>query len=686
MHRSSVWRSAVGSLPWRTLPACESAGGGEPEARPSRKLLSAAHPFLRLVLAVLPILSVSAVDARDESGDAEPLEAYVCVYAATPSGILAAVAVKQRGHSVVVIEPSRWVGGILGAGLKPMQDCPNHAATGGMTRTLLQTLGQPEGEPGAKSTRELTPNDIRDDFGKLLDEHGIRVVYNHRIARCEKPSTDITVAVFDLAPYDALGCPPTQPETPDSLRVKAKVFIDASYEGDLLARAGVSYRVGREATAEFNEPHAGVRPPQVLTPIDPFVEPGRPESGLLCWVEHDHGKPVGAADGYTQAYNYRYYTTSDPEHRVPIAPPDDYDPVHYELVGRYVEHLVANFDGKELRDRLVGIWPGWMNSGEWNYQRRTLFSMAPLGISHQYADGYHADRARVWKEHQNYLRGLAHFMRTDARVPESHRNEIAALGLDGRFHPETQGWPHQLYVRVARRLKGRYTITAHDVYNRTEVGDSIGLAQYGIDTYPARRIWLRREGRTWVGIEGNMFIGGNRGPTNVPYPVSYRAITPQAEECTNLLVPVAFSATHLGYASARMEPVFMICGESAGIAACRAMDEAASVQDIDMDAYKEALEAAGQKLFWDPQHDRAPGFGQTGLTFARLLRECDADGDGLVCRDEWNAGKPGWEWLFPFIDTTGDGTIDKAEYDAFQLYKAEHPDWQHTLREKPDVR
>ena len=262
-----------------------------------------------------------------------------------------------------------------------------------------------------------------------------------------------------------------------------------------------------------------------------------------------------------------------------ITPPDDYDPLDFELVGRYVAHLVETTEDREtLHTRLVGIFPGWKNSGEWNYQRNSLFSMAPLGISQWYADGDHATKARVWKQHQDYLRGLHHFMSTDPRVPRSYREEVAQLGLDARFHADTQGWPHQLYIRVARRLRGRYTITAHDVYNKTEIDDPIGLAQYGIDTYPARRIWLRRDGKILVGIEGKMFIGGNRGPTNVPYPIPYRAITPQADECSNLLVPVCFSATHLGYASARMEPVFMICGESAGIAACRALAENTTVQ------------------------------------------------------------------------------------------------------------
>jgi len=377
---------------------------------------------------------------------------------------------------------------------------------------------------------------------------------------------------------------------------------------------------------------------------------------------------------------YRYYTTDDPAHRVPLTPPPDYDARDFELIGRYVAHLTRTIaDEGELSRRLGRIFPGWMNSSEWNYHRDSLFSMAPVGISQLYAAGDYAAKARVWKQHQDYLRGLHHFMSTDSRVPQAFRDQTAKLGLDRRPHPDTQGWPHQLYVRVARRLQGRYTLTAHDVYNKTHVEDAIGLAQYGIDTYPSRRIWFQRDGQTWVGLEGKMFIGGARGPTNVPYPIPYRAITPQAAECVNLLVPVCFSATHLGYASARMEPVFMICGESAGIAAGRALAEKTTVQQINPASFRQALAKAGQKLSWDPARDKSTSADPSPdgrLTAERLLKECDTNGDALVSQSEWNAAKPGWEWLFAIIDTDKSGQISAAEYAAFQEYKAKNPDWQ----------
>jgi hypothetical protein len=272
-------------------------------------------------LSVLPLLLTTTIAVAQPAP--QSIEVDVCVYAATPSGILAAVAVKREGCTVVIVEPSRWVGGMLGAGLKPLQDCPNYAATGGMTRKLLPTLGRgvltrdsfdrdepsesgnSESHPArtAQATRVYRPKSIREDFQRLLERHGIQVIMQHRIAQCAMRQTTIAAATFDLAPFDELGCPVPEPEVRHNVRVIAKIFIDASYEGDLMAHAGAGYRVGREAEAEFDESHAGVQPPLELTPIDPFAEIGRPGSGLLKWVEDDHGKPVGSADGYTQAYN-----------------------------------------------------------------------------------------------------------------------------------------------------------------------------------------------------------------------------------------------------------------------------------------------------------------------------------------------------------------------------------------------
>ncbi|MCB1206183.1 MAG: FAD-dependent oxidoreductase [Verrucomicrobiae bacterium] len=620
--------------------------------------------LLALGFASLPC---RAADISLRAGEMRQVD--VCVYTATPSGILAALAVKRAGKSVLIVEPSRWVGGILGAGIKPLQDCPNPAATGGLTHELLFSLGN-------------SPEIIRANFAKLLEEHGIEVIFDHRVATVEKDDTLLRTATFDRAPFDSLGCPPPASEESMSLRVAARVFIDASYEGELMARSGVSSRIDRESVDTFDEEVAGIREPVELTPIDPFVTPGDPTSGLLPWITAQHDEPLGSASPRIQAYNYRFYLTNDPEKLAPLTPPDNYDPAEFELVGRYVDYLKSAFpDAAELHQRLARIFPGWMNSGEYNYHRNSLVTNAPVGISHRYAGGDYAEKARVWKAHQDYLRGLHHFMSTDPRVPASFREETAALGLDLSRHPETEGWPHQLYIRLTRRLEGRYTLTAHDVYNRTSVDDPVALAQYGIDTYPSRRVWLERDGETFVGLEGWMFVGGSKGPTKVPYPIPYRSLTPREDEASNLLVSVCFSASFLGYASARMEPTFMMCGEASGVAACQALEEGTSVQAIDPGRFRNSLEEAGAVLEWDETRKAKAADAERKSWVVDFFTRADLDRDGRVSQKEWDARKQGWEWLFPKIDGNRDGLLDEAEYAAFQELKEKDPEWRRKLGE-----
>jgi hypothetical protein len=516
----------------------------------------------------------------------------VCVYAATPSGILAAVAAKREGRSVLIVEPSRWVGGILGAGIKPRQDCPEPRAVGGIARRVYDNFGR-------------LPALTRADFQRLIDEAGVSVLHEHRVAAVEKDGARIVRLRLEHAPPDRFGVPAAEADAGEPVTVEAKVVIDASYEGDVMARAGVAYAIGREPASQYGEQFAGVRPVTNFAPIDPYVQPGDPSSGLIPLVEPDHGKAVGEGDDYQQAYNFRFYVTDDPAKRVAIEPPGDYDPQQYELVGRYIEYLLQD---EQLLHRhpLHQIFPGWLNSGEYNYHRQMLVTIAPLGRSRWYQDGDYATRAAIWREHVDYLRGLHHFLSTDPRVPEEFRHKTAALGLDRTHHPDTGGWPHQLYVRVARRMIGRYVLTEADVLNKTQVDDAVGLALFGVDTYPVRRIVVRdQQGRLGVATEGNMFIGGNRG-TGVPYGVPYRAITPQAQQCTNLLVPVCFSASYVAYASARMEPVFMVLGESAGVAASQAVQRQCAVQEIELVRLQARLRQLGQVLAWPPENEEQP--------------------------------------------------------------------------------
>jgi hypothetical protein len=547
-----------------------------------------------LVLGVAWFLTmVPLAGAAQESPAPGPgeLSVDVCIYGATPAGIVAAITAKQEGRSVALIEPSRWLGGILGAGIKPMQDCPEPRAVGGLTRTKVFKLGG-------------TPPVIRAGFARWLRSEQVEPIFEHRVSRVQKDGPRIVRVYLEHAPPDALGVPAPRAQPGAGKTVAAKVFIDASYEGDLMAGAKVRYAVGRESREQYGEQPAGVGAPTNWTPIDPYVEPGEPASGLLPFVEADHGKGKGAGDDYIQAYNFRFYVTSDLARRTAFQPPADYDAKQFELVGRYVQHILGWADGDRSKalPKLAGIFPGWLNSGEYNYQRNALVTIAPLGVSRLYPDGDWPARARVWRQHIDYLAGLHHFLATDPRVPAEFRAQTAELGLDRTLHPDTQGWPHQLYVRITRRLLGPYVLTHADVLNQTAPEDSVGLALYGVDTYPVRRYAVldpQGSGKMGVATEGNMFIGGARG-TGHPYPIPYRAITPKAEECSNLLVPVCFSASYIAYASARMEPVFCVLGESAGIAAAQAAESGQGVQAISLPQLRQRLLARQQILEWKP--------------------------------------------------------------------------------------
>jgi FAD dependent oxidoreductase len=507
----------------------------------------------------------------------------VCVYGGTPAGCTAAVAARQEGATVVLVEPSRWLGGILGAGIKPAQDCSLPDGVGGLTRRHVFEFGD-------------TPPDIRTGFADWIRSVGITLVTEHRVESVQRRDGRISCVRVGYAPPDRWGVPVPAIVDGRGEEIEARVFVDASYEGDLMAAAGVSYRIGRESADEYGEEPAGVREPTNWTPIDPYVEPGHPESGLLPMIDADHGKPIGAGDDYTQAYNFRFYVTRDPQRAVPFTPPSDYRVEDYELVARFVEYIVdSSSDDDAAMERMSGIFPGWVNSIEYNYQRDSLVTIAPLGQSRHYQDGSWDKRSAIWRGHVDYLRGLHHFLSTDPRIPARFRDQTAALGLDRTMHADTDGWPNQLYVRVARRLAGRYTLTHQDVLNQTVVDDGIGLALYGVDTYPARRYACALPGSSTVGVatEGNMFIGGPFG-TGRGYDVPYRAITPQRDECLNLLVPVSLSATHIGYAATRMEPVFAVLGESAGVAAALSVQQASSVQDVDIDTLRSRLKERGQ--------------------------------------------------------------------------------------------
>ena len=502
----------------------------------------------------------------------------VCVYGGTASGIMAAVAVAREGASVVVIEPSRWLGGMTGGGLSHV-DWGREEAVGGTARGILK--------------RGFNDAQYRDFFRDLLAEHRIPVVFEHRVTAVEREGANIRSITLDFAPPDRLGCPAAEPRTRAARQVVARVFIDCSYEGDLMARAGVSYVFGRESRSEFGESLAGAQPPLAVYDIDPYLTPGDPQSGLVPLVQPIEMKREGEADALTMGYGFRWKFSKEPG-SLPLEPPDDYDPRMFELYRRGFRQNVDMFTGRRMRK--LGEFEEAKGSvfqiGIGNLSR-ALWAATVFGSNAGYPDGDYATRARIWKSQQDFVRGLTHFMRTDPAVTAKWRDQALTIGLQPGMFDDTEGYPHQLYVREARRMRAAYVVTQKDMEGRADVDDAVGLASYGVDEWPYAMVPLDGKIALSGGYYSMLYLEeAHRGIYKIPY----RAIVPHRKECGNLLVPVCLSASHIAMTSIRMEPVWMILGESAGIAAALACGQQVAVQDVDDAVLRAKLLDRGQRL------------------------------------------------------------------------------------------
>jgi hypothetical protein len=457
----------------------------------------------------------------------------------------------------------------------------------------------------------------------------------------------------------------TEMSMEDGTVYRGKIFIDASYEGDLMAKAGVKYMVGREANERFGEALNGIRGEtpahQFIVPVDPYVTPGDPASGLVPNISGEpHGTP-GAGDGSIQAYNFRLCFTRKADNKLPIEAPAGYDPKQYELLGRYCEALTAAGKKITLRNFLK---IDMVTADKTDINNNGGFSTDYIGKNHAYADASYADREKMWKEHIQYINGLVVYLKTDPRVPENVRAEMAEWGLCKDEFKDTGGWPHQMYVREARRMLGEYVMSEKVCRWIEKPADSVGLGAYNMDSHNCRRIV--RNGKAHN--EGDVQVGVR------PYPISYRSIVPRAEECENLFVPVCLSATHIAYGSIRMEPVFMILGESSALAAVLAIDDKVSVQRVDYVKLNEQLVKAGQVLKWDAALPNQSG-GNPGGEAAKLpgivLDDSQAEKTG-----EWGSGsldpRVGGGYLHDQNANKGSASVkwtitsqEDAQYDLF---------------------
>jgi len=529
-------------------------------------------------------------------GAAEPaaIKTDVCVYGGTAGGVMAAVAVVKQGKTVVLVEPGKHLGGMTSGGLG-WTDFGNKGAIGGLAREFYQRLGKHYGKAEAWT---FEPHAAEKLLKEYVAENKIRVLFEHRLGKVEKDGARIRRIVLDHAVPDPTGAPAAQAKTPAAAAIEAAMWIDATYEGDLLAGAKVSCMVGREANSKFNETLNGVRAStpkhQFLVKTDPFKKPGDPASGLLALIQPGDGGKPGAGDRCVQAYNFRLCLTKNGDNKLPIRAPVAYDPQRYEILARYLEALVA--DGKKPTLRML-LKIDMVTPAKTDINNQGAVSTDFIGENYEYPEGDWATRNRIWNAHEHYIRGLLYFLATSSRVPADVRADMQSWGLCKDEFQDTQGWPHQLYVREARRMIGRYVVTQNDCEHKTKIEDAVGMGAYNMDSHNCQRLVKNgaaiNEGDVQVGPKG-------------PYGVPYRSITPRAEECENLLVPVAMSATHIAYGSIRMEPVFMVLGQSAAMAACQALDEKKPVQEIDFPRLQKALRATGQVVEFKPVPKPAP--------------------------------------------------------------------------------
>jgi FAD-dependent oxidoreductase family protein len=529
----------------------------------------------------------------------EVVEAEVCIYGGTAGGVAAGVQSKRMNRAAVIVESGNHLGGMTSGGLGAT-DIGNKAAIGGIAREFYHAValhyrnddawrfekkedyfnkgaGRNAAADLAKPDATMwtfEPHAAEDILFALINEAKVPVYFQQRLAAVRKEGARITEIQMENGKV-----------------FRARVFIDATYEGDLLAKAGVSYFVGREANSAYGETLNGIRAEtpkhQFAVAVDPFVKPGDASSGLIPLTQNAAPGEPGAEDRSVQAYNFRLCYTRTPANRLPHTPPPKYNPARYELLARYLEGLVSA--GKD--PQLAQFWnPIWMPNGKTDINNNGGISTDFIGENYDYPNGDYATRATIRQAHEDYTRGFVYFLATSPRVPQHMRDEMQSWGPAADEFADTSNWPHQLYIREARRMVSDYVMTEHNCRGKVKAEDPVGLAAYTMDSHNCRRIV--KDGR--VENEGDVQVGGFP-----PYPISYRSIVPKAAECENLLVPICHSATHIAYGSIRMEPVFMILGQSAATAAAIALDENITVQKVPYPKLHKRLLNDRQVLDWN---------------------------------------------------------------------------------------
>lgn len=525
----------------------------------------------------------------------EPQTYDVVVYGGTSPAIIAAVQAVEMGKSVVVVSPDKHLGGLTSGGLG-FTDTGNKAVIGGLSRDFYHRVWKQYQREEAWRWQEREAFGNRGQGVPAMDgEYRTMWVFEPHVA--ERVFEDI-VAEFNIPVHREEWLDRGKGVVKEGNRIvsiatlsgtmyQGRMFIDATYEGDLMAAAGVSYHVGRESNTRYGETLNGVQTANAVHHqfdafVDPYVVPGDPASGLLPRL-HDDGPGVdGEGDHRVQAYNYRVCLTTVPENRVPFPKPANYDLMQYELLGRYIDTGYRDMFGKF--DLIPNLKTDTNNRG--------AFSTDNIGMNYEYPEASYERRREILREHEDYQKGYFWYLANDPRVAEDVRSEMCQWGLAKDEFLDNGHWPHQIYVREARRMVSDFVVTELHLRRIKETPHPVGMGSYNMDSHNTQRYVARDEqGRACARNEGDVEIspGG-------PYPIDYGAIIPKEAECANLLVPVCVSSSHISFGSIRMEPVFMILGQSAATAAVLALDAGVPVQQLDYQTLAARLLADGQVL------------------------------------------------------------------------------------------
>ena len=516
--------------------------------------------------------------ARSESHQAD-----VVVYGSTPGGFCAAIAAAREGSSVVLVEPTKHIGGVNTGGLSfsdsnqtvrstvmGLFDEWHHRIEADYQRRGVQLPYQVAVKDNAQWTYE--PHVAARVTRQMLDEAKVRVFTQRRLSSIVKDGPRITRLIAGDDEY------------------AAAVFIDATYEGDLMAAAGVDWTIGREGRKEFGESLAGKQYPKGTMAISGFDGAGRPLPLITATELGDEE----AGDDLVMIYSFRLCLTNNPANRVPFPKPGRYDPARFEVIRRYYTELVKAKGADAKPELLWDLYPLPGDKFDANNGIGKPFSMGLIGACNGWSEADAAGRAAIWEAHRQYTLELYQFLTTDPAVPEAARLRLAELGLCRDEFTDHGHWSPQLYVREGRRMRGQYVVSQKDVIDDPRKADTIAVSSFPIDSHDCRRVALKDGG---VRNEGTIFpvrMPGRRH--GYPYQVPYRALLPKPEQCTNLLVPVALSSTHVALSSIRVEPTWMILGQSAGIAAAAAVRDGVTVQQLPYAKLRERLLAQGQVL------------------------------------------------------------------------------------------